>query len=479
MLAYTNPNGTYNIIMDNHGFYVMKPIIMTAPYVAIPSQYSVSDFAILGDTLYFCGKEEAANKGYIAYIRINELLAGGEAIYTHVPTTTEVNKIKTYYNDVGERIVVGIGKQIYAAAPQLRICGMDENCPPNDPDSWTFDIERPYDCFIVYKVIENIIDTANHGLLNTPPSYVTTHPCEIYNRDYRYPEIFQDIAITENYIGLLSINTGGTLTLRRFDKNNFTPTSVKLRLYNGYLNCVYAPLGAAIYSNILLEPLDDDNVALAYFTYTTNAIGADAYYSIITKMNMNTLSLVHSSVFAETKAGILDIEYNHSSNSLLVLKDIVFSNEYLTNNYHIYNVNMADDIFANNNVSYGSTYLGLPTNNDYYGLYQQPYSMYYAAIGRGRFAFDIMKIFDIDYNYSIIKAGNCHSVFPQKVWQTQTLVLSDNNLNKCTIAHSPDCYNNNCGIYLPAMIITTWFDAFIERLQPVKDQIQIEEECLE
>ncbi|MDR1006530.1 MAG: hypothetical protein LBL74_06665, partial [Bacteroidales bacterium] len=31
MLAYTNPNGTYNIIMDNHGFYVMKPIIMTAP----------------------------------------------------------------------------------------------------------------------------------------------------------------------------------------------------------------------------------------------------------------------------------------------------------------------------------------------------------------------------------------------------------------------------------------------------------------
>jgi hypothetical protein len=183
-------------------------------------------------------------------------------------------------------------------------------------------------------------------------------------------------------------------------------------------------------------------------------------------------------VFADTKAGILDIEYNHRSNSLLVLKDIG-SNEYLTNNYHIYNVNMADDIFANNNVSYGSAYLGLPPNQEYYGLYQQPYSMYYAAIGRERFVFDIMKIFDIDYNYSIIKAGNCHSVFLQKVWQTQTLVFPYNNLNKCTIAHSPDCYNNNCGIYLPAMIITTWFDAFIERLQPVRDQIQIEEVCLE
>lgn len=330
----------------------------------------------MGDSLYFCGYMNTVDtnfnettQGFIAYVRISNLFYNSrdlDCYYSRIPTTTTVNKIKTYHNSKGERMVVGIGKQYYSdppyECPYPIIDSMGANPLIPLPGCMIYPDTLHYDCFIGYKITETILDSTSNSF----------NPFTLYrhqrSRDndtlFRYEE-FQDLSITNNYICLAStylfdpdvtgsINHSRDIILRKFDKedfNNHTSNSITSPIYDN----VHGDYG------FYLEALDNDNVAVAHVS-CEYPIGNETR-AIVTKVNLNEepFQFIHSSLVdadSALKLHIQDIEYIPEIDFLLLLKEKKIND--IINNI-LYYVDMDENIYGNANFgNYITNYLYVP-----------------------------------------------------------------------------------------------------------------------
>ena len=363
-------------------FYLIEKGKITSTYADIRKEYKVKDFSIMGDSLYFCGLTNKIDhgfsqptQGFIAYVRISELFTQSVYIdptlpkqcnYSRIPTTTTVNKIKTYHNIRGERMVVGIGKQYYSEVPYECPFAYDPNplkIDP-DPDCWVYPDTNYYDCFIGYKITETVLN----------PAYPSVNPFTLYrhkyfkneiNHPYEYEE-FQDLVLTDNYICLAStqyfnpIQTGGSnnsrfIVLRRIDKEDFN------------IHSSYRVIAPYYYNNnvtsdgFYIERLGKDTIAIAHVSHRpspSNILG-----TIVTKVDLGIepFNIIHTSLIDENfnKVVLRDIEYLPEMNKLLVLRS-QFNNGIFTEDVQY--VDMDNSIFDANN-TYISKFLFVLQNN--------------------------------------------------------------------------------------------------------------------
>jgi hypothetical protein len=163
---------------------------------------------------------KGSTQGFIAYIKISDLFSGQNNFqynYSRVPTTTHVNKIKTYYNNLGERVVVGIGKQYYSEPSyECPVAPVDPETfnviPDPSADCWVYPDTNQYDCFIGYKITETVLN----------PAYPSVNPFSIYRHEIAYNDLnyqydyeeFWDLIVMDNYICKASITNFNPIITR-------------------------------------------------------------------------------------------------------------------------------------------------------------------------------------------------------------------------------------------------------------------------
>ncbi|MBP1645945.1 MAG: hypothetical protein H6Q16_1520 [Bacteroidetes bacterium] len=358
-------------------FYLIEQDKYLPIFADISDELKVKDFSIMGDSIYLCGYMnkvdeyfKGSTQGFIAYVSITDLFNNTGNIqynYSRVPTTTVVNKIKTYHNSRGERMVVGIGKQLYSAPPYECPVAYDPNplkIDPNpDPDCWVYPDTNYFDCFIGYKITETILN----------PAFPSVNSFSLYRHEftpddddtidrYKYEE-FQDLAITDNYICLAStylfdpsitglISHSKFIVLRKFDKNDFNNhTSNRINLSSSDIS--HAEYG------FRLEALDKDNVAIAHVACEYPM--GDQIRTIVTKVNLDEepCQFIHSSLVDSDikQINMQDIEYIPEIDHLLLLKE---KDIYGINNI-LYYVDMYENIYPTATFgNYITNYLYVP-----------------------------------------------------------------------------------------------------------------------
>ena len=449
-----------NIIMDAGGFYLTDRGDNTLHYVNIPAPYNVLDFDILGDTLYFCGNATVSNvqKGYIAYIRVEDLFGGGVCNYSFLKTTTNVKKIKTYYNSDNERMIAGIGSHRYADPAYIGIC-LELDCPNN----YVYPPAGNHDCLIVYKVNELQIN-ANPLGLPFPPHYININHASLYNKrnDTITTEYFQDIAITDNYICLFSTRDTSfpALALRIFDKNNLTQLPNILSLASG-ANTAWP------YTDFFVEHLGNDKVAIAYLVYT-----GYSYESIVTKVDLSTnpFTIKHSSLVSLRKAGIIDVEYVPETNQLLLLQEYDNPSSNL-----VYYVNMDDNVYSSQN-SYRANCLNT-NKRGCNSLYKLPSERdNYVVLG----AFRGKDFGLLDKNIGNNTRGDfgCYSMDYQTITKYSSFIFIPHlNLDICSYGAMPGCYE--CALYIPQMYTSSIYAMEINTFRvPNPQDRQVKNSCL-
>ena len=340
-------------------FYLIENGRYMSNFADISIKFKVQDFSIMGDSIYFCGNMNTVDEGYkgstqgfIAYIKISDLFSGQNNFqynYSRVPTTTHVNKIKTYYNNLGERVVVGIGKQYYSELPYECPYPVVEpgnpNPPVSTPDCWVYPDTNQYDCFIGYKITETVLN----------PAYPSVNPFSIYRHEIAYNDLnyqydyeeFWDLIVMDNYICIASITnfnpiiTGDTINGRQIiirkinidDFNIQTSEKVQAPFYNAVNG------GSGFY----IEKLERNNIAIAYVSPSFN--GND-FATIVNKIDLGVspFNVVHTSYidYDYQRALVKDIEYIPETEQLLVLKYKFFNN--IDN---VFYVNMSNTAYDN------------------------------------------------------------------------------------------------------------------------------------
>jgi hypothetical protein len=419
--------------------------------VEIPSQYLVSDFSILDDYLYFCGytpngtANEPDSLGFVAYFSINEAFGGDNltVTYTIVPTTTEVRRIETY-NGAETPIVVGIGRQFYANPPTYMEPPINGG-PPTilDPETsfptlksfsyplvgvmHTYYPWNYYDCFFIYKVRPNYNQNSdyyyNDVLIYRHKNSQTDSTIPPEDK-YKY-ETFKDIALTEDYICLVSaydydtvgsnsIRNSWDVVLRRFDKNNFTQLSKKQALRYGQITDEYG---------FKLEALNKNNVAYSYLYQGNNTWG-----DIVCKANIDdsdtTFEFVHAQkITEETKLRLVDMEYLPEEDDLLVM--FKYSSDQITSSTYSYNeiyyVDMYEWIFEGQITgSYDFYYMTASPFQDYRDIKERWNSLlrydnsHFAIAGTIELQPGKLKLFDKKtYN---LNSSPCQKLYPYKVY---------------------------------------------------------------
>jgi hypothetical protein len=340
-------------------FYLIENGRYMSNFADISIKFKVQDFSIMGDSIYFCGYMntvdegfKGSTQGFIAYIKISDLFSGQNNFqynYSRVPTTTQVNKIKTYYNNLGERVVVGIGKQYYSELPYECPYPVVEPGNPNPPvptpDCWVYPDTNQYDCFIGYKITETVLN----------PSYPSVNPFSIYRHEFAYDDLynpyeyeeFRDIIVTDNYICLASItgfnplitgavSNGQHMILRKFNKDDYS-IHISEIVQAAYYNAVSGESG------FYVEELEDKNIALV--TVSSSFNGND-FATIVNKIDLGVspFNVVHTSYidYDYQRALVKDIEYIPETEQLLVLKYKFFNN--IDN---VFYVNMSNTAYDN------------------------------------------------------------------------------------------------------------------------------------
>lgn len=392
-------------------FYLVERNDPNTKYIDIPIEYDVRDFSILGDTLYFCGAQTIPNEtltsGFIAYNNIDAMFDGSPSPckYSNLRSVLVVHKIKTYYNNNKERMVVGIGEQYYrnvtfTPAPET---GYDPLLPPlggkasvntkmmghdDQLNLWSDEAEKNWDCFIGYKVVES---PNGNGVDNIYDIY----RCFFGNTINGNPvEFLRDITLTDDYICLVSnyyqyvpgiCNPQNIFIIRRIDKNN---------LANQVTNrCDAAPsIGSTAhnFNLVKLEHLTGNDIAFSYTSQNLSGLYSNAIYKI--NLNTNPFTTLISSFIDENsfmRPLLWDLEYLKEENQLLVLKQQSNSNNngiYSDYVYYIsmnnstilpyttlamevpYNTYHGQTIYWNSLLKYNSNHFALVGNIDNKGL---------------------------------------------------------------------------------------------------------------
>ncbi|MDR0789689.1 MAG: hypothetical protein LBO06_02715 [Bacteroidales bacterium] len=251
--------------------------------------YEIKDFVLDNDTIFFCGILLSSvgtmdlgsmigppldSTGFIGYVKYAQgMPTEPQATYFELTLLQTMNKIKTYINNQGERVVVGIGKQVSG-------------------------ISR-YDYFIKFTINDNSL---------------TMFKCPYFNySNNNKMELLQDIAVTDDYVCLSSVSEEPGINIydksganrvyhaqitRRFDRNNF----VQKTMWDSFRDWTSDwSRGYGIY-DAKLEHTFENEVALSYiFCVNDNGIGLSPnfntdvttnnyYYNILFRRNMTSFN---------------------------------------------------------------------------------------------------------------------------------------------------------------------------------------------
>lgn len=197
-------------------------------YSAIDSRYVVNDCAIYQDTMYFCGKNNFTNTGFIGYYNINDFFSGTGSYYIldNLPSDSlsgvveELNKMIVYKND----------KEL-----NVTCIGID--------DSYRFQT-----CII------NFLPWTTSGI-NYSVGVVLSSSSQY---------LFLDITHTDKYVVVTDLlNGSGIPSLRAFDINNLLVTGGihdYLYAYSDFLdNKIFN------HNNMLIEHVNNDTIVTATY----------------------------------------------------------------------------------------------------------------------------------------------------------------------------------------------------------------------
>ena len=363
-------------------FYLVEREDLNPKYIDIPVEYNVRDFSILGGVLVFCGEQTIPNEpmtsGFIAYVNIEDMFNGLPNLckYSNIRSVLVVNKIKTYYNNQNEQMVVGIGEQyygdvIFTPAPEhevdpiipigggkgkinKKIFGHD-----NQHNYWYDEAKKYWDCFISYKIAEIPV---NNGIDNIYDIY----RCYYENRYNVNPvETLRDIVLTDDYICLVSnyspyepetCNPENIFLIRRIDKNDFTN-----QVTNRYDAAPSIGSTSRLFDLIKFEHLTGNDIAFCYLSVSPLGWYSNSIYKI--DLNTNPFTTLSSSFIDENlflRPYLWDLRYLKGANQLLVLKQQSNANGNGIFRDFIYYVSMS------NSIAYPYTTIALDVPNKTY-----------------------------------------------------------------------------------------------------------------
>ena len=332
-------------IIDYHfRLSLFTPNKLSPIEMRFPEKYKISDFDILGDTVYFAGQEGDSNC-FLAYFNINSMInAGNTAVnipikYTLIGNSANeqyIYKIKAFKNDAGERIVAGIGNFYYRDLAYMKpVFG-----PTGSYLEWVNPQKHRHSYVMFYHITEENYTndgTGDLSVLGTTGNKVNS--IEFYrnplnnNKPLDYAELFADITTTDKYVCILSHSVsssdtlwsasssfGNRLILRTFDKNTLQRTGSRYLLIKDSLNHNMEFLSGP--SSLHITHTLDNYVAVsyAYVNYQYH----DTVRFAVDKINLSdtaykTVSSIISDEIFYSFELIGDITFNSLSNQVMTL----------------------------------------------------------------------------------------------------------------------------------------------------------------
>lgn len=339
--------GMTQVATGGYSFFAIRKNTGAINYVNLPIQYKVTDFTLLGDSIYFCGYEERENytNAFVGYGGITDLFlssTGSPTIkvspintYEQGDTMFTIRKIRAYYNNNGERIIAGIGSMYYGDATRdiYEFDGLGSFAMVRHYYSKYY-----YDYVMMYKVNEMSIVINNEDVVlhGASPVYATANQVTLYHNPMApdsaaHSERFEDLTLTDNSICVISssstsdileidhqyANHNDRMYVRSIDKNNYN---------NQHSFMYYTPILYHPDYGIRIETLDNKKLAIVYVmcdpsnAYVTNTVVDKLVFDgeALNFLGSYILDSVHHRDYV-----LRNIEYLSDVNSLLIQKSVV------------------------------------------------------------------------------------------------------------------------------------------------------------
>ncbi|MBO7277260.1 MAG: hypothetical protein J6U84_04790 [Bacteroidales bacterium] len=353
--------------------------------ITLSSYFNVKDFAIEGDTLYFCGNVivDGSNVAFLAYVGIGDLFKDRNLLdsikaphllqsgikYTLINNAYEdsiysIDRIEVF-KDATNTVVAGIGKMYYGEPPY-------EVMHPNSNGDITFELKNPHeyylDFFMLYTIKEdsamcNLFDvlggaTPNYDIANDFEMFYvlsdTTANC--------YHNKFADITETDSKIYLISVNYSNTtfsnplihssyIDIISFDKQTRQQQTGRVNLPS--------PIHQAY--GVKATHTTKENIAIVYNTCYDPLNQYSCAFAIMPDEHNSFISS-KISIFDTLPQGfkIYDCEYLEEEEELVVLKKSVFNDQKEDLVFHLK---------MNDTINYPYDYIKYKINfEDSYGL---------------------------------------------------------------------------------------------------------------
>ena len=278
IVRYLNNTTTVGYFQDyNNGYFVTIDIAtgtISAKSKIQQSGLFVSDFRILNDTVYACGKYQ--EHGILMKFHVSHIGSSNPFKYVLIDSTTELTRMVVYNNTAtGNVEIIAIGY-------------LEESIPP-----YLYHYYRVVDC----KSLNN----ANYRVH-------TCYSSGIHN------ERFFDIVLTENYVGLVGSIGESTISLRKASRNS-------TNIFTGVFDTIY------VYTFQDVEPgsrlhateLKGDSIAVASYS----AVSSNQFETRIRQYNLQTMSMLFGyAIPTSTKSEPSELSYNKRFSTFLMLEQL-------------------------------------------------------------------------------------------------------------------------------------------------------------
>ncbi len=338
-----------NIAGKNVFTLITDGSIEAAENVTVGNYFNVKDFAIEGDSLYFCGSvnDNGSEVAFLAYIGIEDLFSSKNIIepidfgpviipgirYTLINKAYQdsifsIDRIEVFKDSVNKVVVAGIGKMYYGKPPYEKMIwdnfGSYETSFVDPPEYYL-------DFFMFYTIKEdsaicNFIDVIG----GATPIYDIANDFELYyipsdTIDNCYYNKFADITETDNKIYLTSLNYMDT-TVWEYPNHTFFMDIIAFdkqshQQQTGRVNLI-TPIHQAY--GIKTTHTIKDNIAIVYNTCYNSY---NQYSCAFTLSPTGNNSFITSKTFIFDTLGrgfkIYDCEHLAKENELVVLKQSI------------------------------------------------------------------------------------------------------------------------------------------------------------
>ncbi|MEE0947708.1 MAG: hypothetical protein U0L53_03195 [Bacteroidales bacterium] len=324
-------------------------ILEKAKHVVLNSYFSVRDFTIYKNNLYFCGNisVDSTTEAFVAYVDIDDLFSSTNSSTIKYTIINNIYQDKVYsidrievFTDSNDVVLAGIGKMYYGKPKYLKFF--------YDPivGSYTdyFDPDEYYlDFFMLYTIKETQEITNNYdAALGATPVYDTANHVELFyvptdTVGSCYYNKFADITQTEDKIYLTVVNHSNPsvdfdshakyIDVISFDK--LTRQQQKGR--------VVLPFEIHPEFGVKTTALKNDDIAIACMKCNEQTSKTECCALKIEPLDTTSFILSNISIFDSVfgKPHILDCEYLDTTNELIVLKEILKNDNYEEWIYHI------------------------------------------------------------------------------------------------------------------------------------------------